>query len=431
VDEVWRIRADGAIPAARYTDPAFAAREFERVWRRVWQIAGRDEDVAEPGDFMEYTIGHDSVLVVRQPDRTLRAFHNSCRHRGNKVATGAGSSAGCLRCPYHGWRYALDGLVAEVVDRDDFARTIPGDLRLVDVRVGSYGGFVFVNLDPGAEPLEQFLGPLPALIDKYRLGDLRLRLARTTVLPANWKAVVDAFNEGYHVQGLHPQILPWTDDTSIAYEQFDTHARYGRLPGSPRVLRPSPRLGLGQDEFDEGEILAGMVTGLGGAFARSERAIAEELRASGPPPGRTLLQAFQSRRRAMLADRGFDTAAFDDDELTSALDVHWFPNVVGPMYPGSALLFRVRPHPDDVHRAINDTWVLEWPDPGAARRPARREVVDDWAAFDWDPVTRQDYDNLARVQLGMRSSACDLLRPNPRQEGNIVHMHRVLDRYLA
>ncbi len=430
MNEVLRTRDDGAIPAARYTDPGFADLELDRLWKRVWQVACREEELALPGDFTEYAIGHESVLIVRQHDNGLRAMHNSCRHRGSKIAEGSGTMGDCLRCPYHGWRYSLDGRVIEVVDRADFGATLPDDLRLAEVAVATYGGFVFVNLDPAAMPLETFLGPIPGLLDKYRLADLRLRLARTTVLPANWKVVVDAFNEGYHVQGLHPQILPWTDDTSIAYEQFETHARYGRLPGARRVLQPSPRLGLGPRDYDEGEILAGMVGGLGGAFLRDERELVAELRSSGPPQGQTLLAAFQSRRRALMEARGFDAGGFDDDELTSAQDIFWFPNLVGPIYPGSALLFRVRPHPDDVHSSLNDTWVLEWPDARAAARPARRETVADWTAFEWDAVTRQDYENIARVQRGMRSSACTVLRPNPEQESNVLHMHRVIDRYL-
>ena len=430
VGEVLRMRDDGAIPTARYTDPAFAHLEATRLWSHVWQVACREEELVGPGDFVEYVIGRESLLIVRNEAGELHALHNACRHRGSRVAEGSGSARDCLRCPYHGWTYAFDGRLVDVVDRDDFGATLPDGLRLPAARVGTYGGFVFVNLDRGAEPLEAFLGPLPSILDKYRLGDLRLRLARTTVLPANWKTVIDAFNGGYHVQGLHPQILPWTDDTSIAYEQFDTHARYGRLPGARRVLEPSPRLGLAPGEYDEGEILAGMVAGLGGAFLRDERRAVEELRTAGPPDGRSLLEAYQARRRELMTARGFDVSSFLDDELTSAQDVFWFPNLVGPIYPGSAILFRVRPNGDDVHSAINDTWVLERPDATAPPRPPRHELVADWETFGWDPVTRQDYDNIARVQRGMRSSASEVLYGNPRQEGNVVHMHRVIDRYL-
>ena len=206
--------------------------------------------------------------------------------------------------------------------------------------------------------------------------------------------------------------------------------RSRRLPGARRSLRPSPRLGLAPDEYDEGEILAGMVAGLGGAFLAEECEIADELRAHGPPQGMTMLAAFQARRRELMTARGFDVSALADDELTSAQDVFCFPNVVGPIYPGSAILFRVRPNGDDTNTALNDTWVLEWPDTTAAPRAPRYEIVEDWDAFDWDPVTRQDYDNLARVQAGMRSGANELTFTNPRQEANVVHMHRVIDRYL-
>ena len=113
---------------------------------------------------------------------------------------------------------------------------------------------------------------------------MRFYSHKTTILPANWKVVIDAFNEGYHVQGTHPQILPWTDDVNMEYEQFGTHAHYGRLPSSRRQLRPSPRLGIPDEEVDEWEILAGLVGGLGGLFYRDERRIVDELRGAELPP---------------------------------------------------------------------------------------------------------------------------------------------------
>ena len=133
---------------------------------------------------------------------------------------------------------------------------------------------------------------------------MRFYSHKTTVLPANWKVVVDAFNEGYHVQGTHPQILAWTDDVNMEYEQFGTHAHYGRLPSARRQLRPSPRLGIDDDEVDEWEILAALVGGLGGLFYRDERRIVDELKDAALPPGRTLLEEYQTRRRDLLASRG-------------------------------------------------------------------------------------------------------------------------------
>jgi phenylpropionate dioxygenase-like ring-hydroxylating dioxygenase large terminal subunit len=422
---------DGFVPKERYTDPAFLDAELDRLWPRVWQIACREEELAEVGAYVEYTIGDDSILIVRSTPDTVAAFHNACLHRGTRLAAGAGTlGAGTITCPFHGWCYGLDGTLRHVPDRHEF-NGLPENLRLAPVPSACWGGFVFVNLDGAAEPLLEFLDPLPALLAPYRLHDMRLRSCLSTVLPANWKAVVDAFNEAYHVQRAHAQILPWTDDTSIAYEQFRTHAHYGRLPNARRQLRGSPRLGDAADAPDEGAILAALVTGLGGAFLKEERALVAELRAVPHPPGTDLLALFQTRRMDLLAARGFDVSGFQPDQMTSADDVYWFPNLVGPVYPGSAILFRVRPNGRDPHSAIQDTWVLEWPAPGTTWRMPERRFFPDWRARDWGEITTQDYENLTRVQAGMRSRGFTGLRLNPRQESNLLHMHRVIDRYLT
>jgi phenylpropionate dioxygenase-like ring-hydroxylating dioxygenase large terminal subunit len=286
-------------------------------------------------------------------------------------------------------------------------------------------------MDPDSESLLDYLDPLPDLLAPFNLDRLRMRSYRSTILPANWKVVIDAFNEGYHVQGTHPQLLPWTDDVGLVYEQFRTHSHYGRLPSARRQLRPSPRLGLSEGEFDEGEILAGLVEGLGGLFYDDERQVVDELRATPVPPGETLLGRYQQRRRALLQARGVLTDGLTDDQLTSADDVYWFPNLVGPVYPGSAIVFRVRPNGLDPDSAIKDTWILEWPRPGEPPRRTTRKFYPDWTARDWGQITNQDYANMAHVQIGMKSRGFRGLRLNPRQESNLLHMHRVIDRYLT
>jgi phenylpropionate dioxygenase-like ring-hydroxylating dioxygenase large terminal subunit len=283
------VRPDGFVPKERYTGAGFAELERDLLWSEVWQIAGRVEEIATPGAFLVYDVGDESVVITSDAHGKLSAFHNACLHRGRRLADDCGAfEDATVRCPYHGWCYALDGTVVNVPDRDDFDN-LPADLALRSVHVDTWGGFVFVNLAADPEPLDEFLDPLPKLLGPYHLDEMRLRAQLSTVIDSNWKAVVDAFNEGYHVQGLHPQILPWTDDVSIAYEQFERHAHYGRLPGARRELRPSPRLHAEPGSYDEGEILAGLVAGLGGAFLGEEAAAVEALRAVGPPPGLTLL----------------------------------------------------------------------------------------------------------------------------------------------
>ena len=420
---------DDAIPRARYTDAAFAALEFDRLWSRVWQVACREEEVAEVGAFCEYLIGDQSILVVRSEPEAIRAFHNSCLHRGTRLGEGTGAfEDGCIRCRYHAWQYDLEGRLLVVVDRDEFD-PIPSDLCLASVRVERWGGFVWVCLDPDAAPLLEYLDPLPTLLAPYHLDRLRLRTYLSTVLPANWKVAVDAFNEGYHVQGTHPQLLPWTDDVSLDYEPLGIHAHYGRLPTARRELRPSPRLGLKDGEYDEGEILENFIRGLGGLFYKDERSLVEEVRAL-PSDGATMLSRYQKGRRALLEARGVDVEPFSDDQLTSADDVYFFPNMVGPIYPGTAILFRVRPNGVDPDSCIKDTWFLEWPDPDKPTKRVERRFFSDWHERDWGEITNQDYSNMEHVQIGMKSRGGGSFRLNRRQEVNLLHMHQVIDRYL-
>jgi len=421
---------DDVVARTRYTSAQFATLEFERLWARVWQVACREEEVADVGDFCEYLIGDQSILVVRAAPGDVRAYHNTCLHRGTRLAEGKGHFEDeCIRCRYHAWRYDLGGKLIEVVDAEEFA-PMPQEVCLGQVRVGLWGGFVWVCLDPQTPPLLDYLDPLPKLLAPYRLDRLQMRAYLSTVLPANWKVVVDAFNEGYHVQGTHPQILPWTDDVSLEYEPLGIHSHYGRLPNARRTLRPSPRLGLSEGEYNEGEILAKFVEGLGGLFYDDERALIDKIRST-PPNGETLLSRYQKGRRELLAARGVSVDEFADDQLTSADDVFFFPNMVGPIYPGSAIIFRVRPNGIDPDSSIKDTWFLEWPRQDVVRKRVTRRFYPDWTERDWGLITNQDYANMEHVQIGMKSRGGPGLHLNRRQESNILHMHRVIDRYLT
>ena len=424
------IGEDCTVPRARYTSSEFAELEFERLWSRVWQVACREEEIAEVGAFSEYVIGDQSILVVRSGPDTIRAFHNTCLHRGTRLADGTGMFAdACVQCRYHAWRYDLDGRLIEVVDRDEFD-PIPPDTGLNAVQVGRWGGFVWICLDPGAPPLLDFLHPLPTVLAPYHLHRLRIRTYLSTVLPANWKVAVDAFNEGYHVQGTHPQLLPWTDDVGLEYEPLGIHAHYGRLPSARRQLRPSPRLGLSEGEYDEGEILENFVAGLGGLFYRDERQLVEGIRAT-PADGETMLSRYQKGRREILVARGVAVDEFADDQLTSAEDVYFFPNMVGPIYPGIAIVFRVRPNGTDPDSCIKDTWFLQWPTPDKPFGRSERRFFPDWTERDWGEITNQDYANMEHVQIGMKSRGGPPLRLNRRQESNLLHMHKMIDRYLT
>ncbi len=421
------------IPKERYVSQEFFDLEMERLWPRVWQMACREEEVRAVGDYLEYIIGDQSILITRSDPDTISAFYNTCPHKGTRLAAGVGNFAtGEIRCRFHAWRFELDGTNKEVVDRFDFpASMTDAEVCLHQIKVGRWGGFVFINMDPDSESLESFLGPLPALLAPYGFEKMRFRSYRSVILPANWKSALDAFNEGYHVQGTHPQLLRWTDDTNLQYGPLGKHNHMGAMGQVKHEIRPSPRLGLGPGDYDERELLAVMIDELGGLFLKEERQKVLDLKDKPLPEGTTAMDAYNALRVKMLRAKGIDLGHLSDEQLLMTDDVHFFPNVVGPIYPGSTTLFRTRPNGLDPHSSIKDLWTLEWVAPDEDRPMCERKFYPDWAAKDWGLVTNQDYANMAHVQAGMRSRGCSGLRLNPRQEHNVIHMHEVIDEYLC
>src|SRR5579871_1817375 len=152
---------------AIYTSPAYLEREARHLWPRAWQVACHEGEVREPGDYVSYEIGRDSIVVLRDQSGTLRAFHNACRHRGRRLVEGCGA-ASRLVCPFHSWKYNLDGSIQEVLDRPQWNGALSdAELALVPVKVDVWGGWVWINMDPGAEPLAQFLGAARAHLDPF------------------------------------------------------------------------------------------------------------------------------------------------------------------------------------------------------------------------------------------------------------------------
>ncbi len=193
----------------RYYDEAFFQLEAEQLWPRVWQMACRLEEIPDAGDFAEYRILDQSVVVVRGDDGEVRAFHNTCRHRGVQVVQGHGTSEGGFTCPFHGWCYALDGANTHIPQRKTFAEhnLQPGDIDLKPVRCEVWGGCAWINLDDGAPPLRDCLEPAARILDAWKVESLRTEWWYACRLPVNWKLAEQAFQEQYHVVQAHPQLV--------------------------------------------------------------------------------------------------------------------------------------------------------------------------------------------------------------------------------
>ena len=198
------------IDSRRYFDPAFYQAEVDHLWPHVWQMACRLEQIAEVGDWIEYSNLGKSVIVVRAKDG-IKAYHNACRHRGVPLveSNGHGNCKGKgFICPFHGWRWNTDGQNTFVYGKHLFdARQLDaGEIALRACRVETWGGCAFINHDPDAPSLHDTLGPVLKALTAHGQDGQRAEWCVGVHLPANWKVALEAFMEGYHVMRTHPQL---------------------------------------------------------------------------------------------------------------------------------------------------------------------------------------------------------------------------------
>jgi phenylpropionate dioxygenase-like ring-hydroxylating dioxygenase large terminal subunit len=419
------------IPKERYISKEFAALEAERFWPKVWQIACREEEIPKVGDFVEYEIVDQSILVVRSKPDEIRAYFNSCLHRGTRIKTGCGTARE-LQCRFHSWRWHLDGSIKSVCDPHSFEpdAITPDALRLPECQVGTWAGFVFINLDPNAEPLREFLGSLPEHMDKYQMEKMRFSQYRTTILPANWKTVVDAFNESYHVQGNHPQICMYLDDTGFIYESYGLHSMM--VPGDGAFGVPSPRLGDYAPSRREVVVAALEDFADINLVNESDLEIGRQLleAAESLPEGVTLNSFFGDLRRQEATAKGIDVSQLKDDDLLVGEDWNIFPNMTTPCNGLNAFVFRARPNGFDPESAIFDVWSLQRPAAGEEPEMVEREFYRDWREHDsWGRITEQDLKMIPQVQKGMHNRSFRYFKFGD-QENNIVNFHKGLMSYL-
>jgi choline monooxygenase len=204
---VRRALADAeTLPPFCYTSDAFFRREVERIFMKAWNFIGRADRIPDPGDYFTLDFVGVPIVVVRGQDAAVRAFANSCRHRGSVVAHGEGNCR-AFRCPYHSWAYGLDGALLsapEIEQTHDFDFAKYG---LVPLRLETWAGFLFVNFDAAAAPLAAWLGDLPERLASYRFDDMVCTRRKEYRLACNWKVYVENAMEAYHVPTVHRSTL--------------------------------------------------------------------------------------------------------------------------------------------------------------------------------------------------------------------------------
>lgn len=223
------------MPAARYISAEYYALEQEHVFRKAWLFAGHMDEIPEPGCYMRWHNAGDPIVIVHGMDGVVRAFYNTCRHRGAPVVTEDFGKSSRLMCGYHNWTYKTDGSLIGVPSRQDFPPDFDLSCRsLIPVRCELFGKVIFVNFDNDAMPLRQWMGPIADEWEEFAFDRVRLAARHTFDLNCNWKVAMEANMEVYHVPFIHPTTVAPLVDASRNLNTIYPN-------GHARMLAPPPR----------------------------------------------------------------------------------------------------------------------------------------------------------------------------------------------
>ena len=365
------------VPAGRYVDPAFFHLEREHLWTRCWLFAGHVDELPKPGSFKLWRDSGPPVLLYRGKDNIVRGFYNTCAHRGGPLVHEEKGQTNTLRCKYHCWTYHDDGELAFVPDGHEFPGLDQKTKRLVTVRVELWGNFIFVNRDPDAESLTDYMGDLASDLSVFRPDEFVNVHNYSIDLECNWKVALDAFLEVYHVKYIHPE----TADTSIDYRGFNTreyangHAAHFE-PRRNGIGAETVRLGLTEEE----------------AAARD--------------------------REIARGDPALDIARI------GACTWNIFPNLLFVGSTGMILTWVI--WPTTINRSRIDSWWWVRKSEINAESPEMRER----AFASMDRLLREDLENLAWIQNSMETPAFRSI-PLGHQERLIYHHEQAVDRKIG
>jgi carnitine monooxygenase subunit len=418
-----RITHKERIPAKRYYDPGFFELERERLWPHVWQMACRLEEIPNVGDYVEYEILDKSVIVVRTKSG-IKAFHNSCRHRGVQIVKGRGNCrVKGFNCPFHGWRWNIDGENTFVLGRHVFSEENlqQAELNLVPCRVELWGGSAFINFDNDAPSLIDSLGPVAQRLADRNVDQLKMEWWYQTVLPTNWKLAMEAFMEGYHTQRTHPQ-LHMLSMPEISVFGFDPTMP---MPASTQ----SP-----QDVVDMGlKFLQRLSDGMAGMIHPSEMEIAKRVKFDDLPSEifPAAGQFYQRIRDAIVTAgraRGLPVPDLNALAQSQSYVEFMFPHYFLLPFFSAMSSYRIRPLTPET--CLFEIWSLAFMPEGEQCKPVLPTVLP-YNSQDFPEIPRQDYSNLPLQQLGLHGVGFEYMRLSNKVEGMISNYQRLIDGYLA
>jgi phenylpropionate dioxygenase-like ring-hydroxylating dioxygenase large terminal subunit len=419
-------------------------REWEQLWTKIWAVAGRVSDLAKVGDYFTYELGRETFIVVRASETEIKAFYNTCVHRGNSLVSRDTGHVSSFICGFHSWQYDLHGQLVKVTDEELFPKELicnrPG---LREVRVGTWGGFIFITMDDDTEDLMSFLGIIPEHLAGYHLDDFYVYSDIQMEWDANWKTAFDGFVELYHSHAIHPQARSIWEDKYVQYDCYPKgHSRMlvpwgvvsSRLPVPEELPQPL------KDQLKLFDVDPEKYSGPGGdireALVAAKRRFAEKYN----------LKYYSD---------------LTDDQLREAWSYSVFPNWTVNVQDNVLMFQSWRPHRSDPEKLIYNVMML-FPRIAAPNRssfnvserestemaaPQSAESASVLASEVADPTARpfrkytqngadlgivlnQDYQQAPRQQRGLRSRSFAGMRFGG-EEVRIRHYQAEIDTYFA
>jgi phenylpropionate dioxygenase-like ring-hydroxylating dioxygenase large terminal subunit len=398
--------------------------EMDRLWPRVWNIGGWSNEIPRVGDFVTHQLGRESILMVRQSDGSVKAFHNVCVHRGNRLVYADHGSADRFTCTYHGWQYDHGGNLVHVQDEDDFPQGNPcGKLSLPEIPCEVWAGFIWYNMDVNCFPLGGFLGEVKDYFEMHNLDAAKRVYYKVCEVNFNWKALHDNFCESYHLPSTHPQISDYYEDDykNTDFELYETGHNLMKMKGSLPSLRDSAPFAINE------KLAADMQTwGLNVAdFDGRAHAVRH---------------ALQAQKRKLGPSRGFDYfQRLPDSWLTDAYHFNVFPGTSITFVSESCSLQRCEPHPTDPNKSIYEHWYMSLkandadlvagPEGMVAFEEVPKRVVK-YGEETLSEVADQDLERASGQQLGFQSRGFTGAYLSG-QENRVQQFHNFIDRYIS
>ncbi|MDE8651342.1 aromatic ring-hydroxylating dioxygenase subunit alpha [Novosphingobium sp. H3SJ31-1] len=432
-----------------YPTEAFLSKEYleaekRLLWPRVWQMVERESDLPNPGDWMTYNVADESIIVLRKDDGTLRAFHNVCPHRGRQLVSvpdGVHSVRGNNRktfiCGFHGWTFDLDGQNIYILDPQDWhGKLTPEMTCLSDVKVDTWGGYIYINMDPDSVSLKEWMGRAGEILDHFELAKMHYKWRQWAIYNCNWKTAIEAFLEPYHVAGTHTQLLAYGNYYALSRQyglhsvsSYDTRAPEFQMSESSGTTRA----GKGDDARRSTYELIRENYETVNYSASTETLVAAASRLvdelpEGTPPQEVIAHWMASAKRDDAA-RGVIWPEVPPEIMAEA-GLAWglFPNQNILHGVTFALCYRVRPYKDDPDKCVFESYALERFPEGEV--PETEWVYADPTGENWGSVLAQDFSNMEFVQKGMKSSGFRGPLPNPHQEQKVINLHRNLAEFM-